>query len=148
MKKIKIYIFLGLAAMLLSSCVGVKTYNSVWTTSFAPNQVRLDLTLNDFVFVGKETVTVSYNTYFGFIKVIDEINGKEADMRNINYVKTYGTSWMPVEEYVDRALYDVKLKMPEAEIFMPVDNVVEIQEMFLGRKIKRTYTVIGYKIKR
>jgi hypothetical protein len=115
-----------------------------------PDRVEMHLEREDFEHLGDTTITVTYNRYIGFIKVLREINGKDVSRRNVVTVQTYGRTWMPFWRfggYINRALYDAKQAIPEAEIFIPVMVITESQNMFLGRKVKKTVEVRAYRIK-
>ncbi len=135
-------------AVLLSSCgIGTKTQRSLRTTSFMPDYVELRLDMDDFEYLGSSEVSVTYNKYFGFITFLHEINEKEVARRNVNSIRTYGRTWLFVGPYLRRALYDAKLEIPDAEIFIPVTIITEEQKMFMGSLIKKTMKVKAYKIK-
>jgi hypothetical protein len=133
--------------VLVSSCgLGTKTQKSLRTTSFMPDYVELKLTMDNFEYLGSSEVSVRYNKYIGFITFLHEINEKEVARRNINSIRTYGRTWLLVGPYLRRAMYDAKIEIPEAEIFIPVTVITEEQKMFLGSSIKKTMKVKAYKI--
>ncbi len=133
--------------MLFSSCgLGTKTQKALRTTSFMPDYVELRLTMDNFEYLGSSEVSVTYNKYLGFITFLHEINEKEVARRNINSIRTYGRTWLFVDPYLRRAMYDAKLEIPEAEVFIPVTIVTEEQKMFLGSSIKKTMKVKAYRI--
>lgn len=144
--KLKTITYLSVITLLLSSCAVNVSRKAMRTTTFMPDVVRLDLTLDDFEQVGETTVTFSYNTYLGAIRVLQDINGKEVAKRNVNSVKTYGRTWLPVGPYLERALYDAQLEIREAEIFIPVSIITEQENMFLGARVKKTMKVRAFKI--
>ncbi len=145
---LKYVVSLIAGAMVLTSCAGTYTVNKMRTTSLMPDNVEMKLTMDDFVFIKDTEVSVTYNTYLGSINILREVNDKEASKRNVNSVSTYGRTWMYISPYLQRALYDAKQEIPDAEIFIPVTEVDEIQNMFLGKKIKKTLTVRAYKMKK
>ncbi len=145
---LKYVMSLAVGALMLTSCAGTYTVNKMRTTSLMPDNVEMKLTMDDFVFIKDTDVSVTYNIYLNRIKVLREINGKEASKRTVNSVATYGRTWMYISPYLERALYDAKQEIPDAEIFIPVTEVDEIQNMFLGSKVKKTLTVRAYKMKK
>lgn len=145
---LKYVVSLVAGVALLSSCAGTYTVNKMRTTSLMPDNVEMKLTMDDFVFIKDTEVSVTYNTYLGGITILREINGKEASKRMVNSVSTYGRTWMYISPYLQRALYDAKQEIPDAEIFIPVTEVDEIENMVLGNKIKKTLTVRAYKMKK
>ena len=142
------FIFLLLFSFLFSSCnVGLTTRKALRTTSFMPDKVEMHMTLEDFESLGEAEVSISFNRYFGFVTILNEINGKEVAKRNVNSIQTYGRSWMHIGYNLEKALYDAQIKIPEAEIFIPVSIIIEQQKMFLGSKTKKTLKVRAYKLK-
>jgi hypothetical protein len=136
------------SAFALSSCgIGTYTTNRMLTTSLMPDRVDMRLTLDDFVYIQDTEVSVTYNKYM-FVSVLREINGREVSRRTVNRVSTKGRTWMPVSQNIERALYDAKQAIPDAEIFIPVSEVVETEKMFLGRKSKSTLVVRAYKLRK
>lgn len=144
----KFAVLLIFSSVILASCAGTSTISKMRTTSLMPDIVEMKLTMDDFVFIKDTEVSVTYNNYFGFITVLREINGKEASKRNINSVATYGRTWMYVSPYLQRALYDAKQDIPDAEIFIPVTEIDEVENMTMGSKVKKTLTVRAYKMKK
>ena len=45
-----------------------------------PNEVRLDLTLDDYEFVGETEVEVEYHRYIGLITYVNTVNGQTETM--------------------------------------------------------------------
>jgi len=146
MKKV-IFLAVGVAAIVLSSCVGMRTSNAVMTTSFDPDNVRLNLTMSDFKFIGKTDISVSSTTYFGAIKVVNDINGKVPSERDYKTVDVMGRSWHSFDVNFQRALWDAKQQFPDADIFVPFNITYEVHNMFMGRRVKQTMTVKAFTIK-
>ena len=71
MKQIKYLIFL-IAAVIFSSCGSVQK-----STTFRADDMRLNVGMNDLVYLGESEITVKYNVYLGCITVIDEVNGED-----------------------------------------------------------------------
>ena len=153
MYKLKNIIFLIsiiVFASLFSSC-GVSTTKLMRTGTFMPNDVRLNMTLDDFQYLGESEVTIEYSKYFGFITVFKLINGKEVARRNhsIMSLEGNGNFSMPLmlNQKLRRALFDVHIKYPNADFIVPVNIITESEGMFLGSNIKQKIKVKGYKIK-
>ncbi|MBI3502652.1 MAG: hypothetical protein HY063_12750 [Bacteroidetes bacterium] len=139
-----------LCTVLFSSCVGLRTTRSARSASFMPSDVRLNVTMDDYQYLGTEEVSVSYKRYLGFFTFYNEINGKETTLRNINIVNLYGHSAIGFTKYdftLLRALYAAMVKHQDADFVMPVSLVTEKEQMFLGSNVKKTLKVKVYKIK-
>jgi len=153
MKIIKIIIIAALAIS-LSGCFGTNTMTGLRSMRVTPDYVEMHMSMNDFEFIGDTKATIKYNVYIGLIPALMEVNGKEATRRNVNTVETGGTSfflfanWTSMGGYIQRALYDVKKEFPDAEILVPVMNIMETERMFLGKKNFQTLTVRAYKLKK
>jgi len=139
-------ILIVLIALVVSSC-GVTTQKAMRTTTFMPDYVEMNISLDDFKLIGESEVSVSYNTYVGVFRVINEINGKEVARRTIHNINTYGRTWLPIGGYLRRALYDVAIEYPQADLFIPAYIISEQEKMFGGRKVKKTMKVKVFEIR-
>jgi hypothetical protein len=133
--------------LLLSSCASNYTFRSSRTSSFLPDMVKFDLTSSDVQFLGEMDISVNYSQYMGIIKIFELINEKEVSARTINTMAIYGNRNVPLSPTLNRALYDVYMKYPEADFTVPVYVIEEQKNMFLGKKIKKTARIKAYKIK-
>jgi hypothetical protein len=136
-----------LIILLLSSCASNYTYRSSRTSSFLPDMVKFDLTSADVQFLGEMDISVNYSQYLGIIKIFELINEKEVSARTINTMSIYGNRNVPLSPTLNRALYDVYMKYPEADFTVPVYVIEEQKNMFMGKKIKKTARIKAYKIK-
>jgi hypothetical protein len=143
-----IYFSTLIALMLLASCASMYTVKSINTTSFAPTSVELKLTLDDFEYIGDDTVSVTYNTYFGMFHIIHNLNNKEVARRNVNVIQLYGRQNLPVNGRLKRALFASHIKYPNAEFIIPVSTITETQQMVFGSKNKMNLRVKAYKLKK
>ena len=144
---IKIFIPVCLILLLVSSCASINTSRVGRTSSFLPDLVRFDLTSANVEFLGEMDISVSYSQYLLFIKIIELINDKEVSARNINSMVMYGSRNIPLSPILNRSLYDVYIKYPEADFTIPVYVIEEQQNLFLGKKIKKIARIKAYKIK-
>ena len=139
-----------LALALLSSC-GVHTSKVMRTGSFMPDEVRLDLTMNDFETLGEGDVSLEFNRYFGFINNLKLINGKEVARRNQTIIDFSGrgnfNTFLSLNSRLRRASYEMHIKYPSADFLVPVNIITEKQGMFLGSRIIQTMKIKAYKIK-
>ncbi|HET6245915.1 MAG: hypothetical protein H0V01_15220 [Bacteroidetes bacterium] len=142
-------------AVLFSSCspagrIGTHTKHSMRSASFLPNVVRLDLTMNDFEYLGTQEVSVTYNRYLGLFSFISSVNQQEYARRNVNIVNLNGNTGyraLSLNYNLMQALYVSLVNFPNADFVVPVSIVEEKQQMFLGRVITKKLKVKMYKIK-
>jgi hypothetical protein len=132
---------------LVSSCASINTTRSSRSSTFLPDIVKFDLTANDVQFLGEMDISVNYSQYLGFIKIFELINDQEVNQRVVNSMSMHGRRNIPLSPMLNRALYDVYLKYPDADFTIPVYVVEEQQNLFLGKKIKKTAKIKAYKIK-
>lgn len=130
-----------------SSCVSTSTSRSGRTTSFYPDIVRFELTSSDFELIGEMDISVKYSQYLGVIRIFELINDKEVSRRNVNSMSIYGERSVPLNPPLNRALYDVYAKYPEADFTIPAYVINEQENQFLGKKIKKTARIKVYKLK-
>lgn len=150
MQSTKKQLFVAMAgmALLLSSCVGMRTSSSTSSVTMAPNNVELQMKISDYQYLGTENVTVSYNRYLGFYTIYDNINGANAEMRNVKIVDLQtANDPIPLNEGMRRALYNAMVKYPEIDFVVPVNVLTERNQMFLGRKVTQKLRVRMYKLK-
>ncbi len=138
-------LILGLIAF--SSCVSINTSRSGRTASFYPDLVRFELTSSDFEFIGEMDISVKYSQYLGIIRIFEFINDKEVSNRNINSMSIYGKRNIPMSPVLYRALYDVYVEYPDADFTIPSYVIDETENLFLGKKIKKTARIKVYKLK-
>jgi hypothetical protein len=136
-----------LIVMLVSSCASNYTSRSGRTSTFLPDLVRFDLTSADVEYLGEMDISVNYSQYLAFIKIFELINEKEVSARTVNTMAIYGNRNVPLSPTLNRALYDVYLKYPEADFTIPVYVIEEQHKLFMGKKIKKTARIKAYKIK-
>lgn len=140
MKQIKYLIFL-IAAVIFSSCGSVQK-----STTFRADDMRLNVGMNDLVYLGESEITVRYNVYLGCITVIDEVNGE--DYSSLDVKKTsLGNVAGILSGPISRAAYKVLNDYPEATYFLPVFNQSKVDRLFLGREISETAKIRAYKLK-
>jgi len=109
-----------------------------------PNEVRLNLELDDFTYIGEEEVVIEYKKVLGFT-ILHSINDKPVNRNQINTLQMHGRTFIYVQSGMERALFETHRTMPEADILMPVYTITEKQNMFLASNIKKTLKVKAYK---
>jgi len=148
MKKYIILFIIGFALLGTSCTLGRLTHKTVPATSFTPNIVKLDLTMEQFEYLGETEISVTLKTYFGMFKRIETINGLPKDIRNIKLTTFYGNKDIPVEGILKRAAYKVIEDFPDADYYVPVNYQENIHRMFLGNTKTITMKVKAYKFKK
>ena len=151
-KQKHLFYYLIVATFILSSCngmLGMRTVRNTRSASFMPDQVRLNVTMDDYQYISTQEVSVSYKQYFGFLNIFNEINKQPVAVRNINIVNLYGNPNLPPvnSPHLLRALYAAMVSAPDADFVVPVSVVTEEQKMFGGSTIVKTLKVKLYKIK-
>lgn len=146
--KIQSFLSVAVIALLLSSCA-VNTSRNMRTGSLMPDVVRLDLTLDDYEFVGQTEIEVEYHRYLRWITYTNTINGQPVT-NNKNYVDLQGRRSVRLDGrgQLRKAMYKAYKEFPEADFLMPTMSTAEVQQLFLGRKIKVTAKVKAYKIRK
>jgi hypothetical protein len=146
----KIYSILSLAtlAMLLLSC-SVSSVKKMPANSIMPELVLLETTLDDYEFLGDVEIEVEYHRYFGLFKYINTINGEPNSRRNKNFVYLRGKSPVNINPpLLNRALIKAYKEYPEADFLMPAITTMEVEQLFLGRKVKASAKIKAYKMKK
>lgn len=143
MKNKVLYISLILAMLTLSGC-GTLTKSKV----FAPNQIQLNLGMDDLEYLGEAKIDVTYRTYLGIIKVIDTVNNEPYNRTNDKEVSLYSQiGAYPLSADVNKAAYKLIEQFPEATYFQPVSLTKVKDRLFLG-SINRVEAVVkAYKFK-
>lgn len=145
MNKYRIFLYLILIVLVSSCSIGKNLTNKdMLTTSFMPNEVRLNLDLDDFVYIGEAEVVIEYKKVFGFT-MLHSINGKPVDRNQINSLKLHGRTFIYIQPGLERALFETHRTMPDADILIPLFTITEKQNMFLASNIKKTLKVKAYK---
>jgi hypothetical protein len=143
MKNRVLYISLILALFTLSGC-GTLTKSKV----FAPNNVQLNLGMDDLEYLGEVKIDMTYRTYLGFIKVIDTVNDEEYDRTNSKEVCLYSQFGVyPLSADINKAAYKLVEKYPDATYFQPILLTKVKDRLFLGSKNKIEAVVKAYKFK-
>lgn len=142
--------------IVISSCgtiqlsgIGSQTSHSTRAGSFMPDDVRLNLTMDDFQYLGTQEVSASFKKYLGCITVFNEINSQEVAKRTVNIVNLFGNSNLPVklDGTMMRALHIALVNVPDADFVVPVSVISEKQQMFLGSVVTKKLKVKMYKVK-
>ena len=144
--KLKNYIILcafGVLA-LMTSCVSQEQMNA---TYFKPNVVRLEMSMQDMVYLGDVTVDVEYKRYLGvFVKIL-KVNGEDYNPRYQKKASLTLTPKVSNDRYLNKALYKVQEVYPNADYIIPVSKSETRDLMFGGRIVHEQMRVKVYKLK-
>jgi hypothetical protein len=127
-----------------SSCVSTSTYRYGNTSSFFPDY---NISTPPYELMGEMDISVRYSQYLKFIKITELINDKEVSNRNVNSMIMSGRTDIRLSPMLCRALYDVYVKYPDADFIVPAFVIAEQENLFLGKKIKKTARIRVYKFK-
>lgn len=133
-------------ALSFSSCSGLRQVSGVQSTSFAPDCVRVEANIGDYVQLGETVVTVESRKYLGCINKIDKINDVDYNFRNVKIIELEGRTNIKLNGNVKMALYKVVEEYPDADYYVPVIKKTEVERMFLGRYVKESVTIKAYKL--
>lgn len=140
----KSIIFSLLTVLLLSSCVSQHTKNK---TYFRPDKVRLEMTMQDFEYLGDVTVSAEYKKYFGIFRKRLTINDEAYNPRvyTKSYLKT--DPGVRVGSTLNLAMYKVLDTYPEATFIIPANQKKVVEHMNGGRIIREEMTLKVYKLR-
>ena len=114
-------------------------------SEFRPNIVRLNLTMDDYQYLGDVTIDVEYKTYLGIFRKILTVNGEPYDPRF--YTNTDIAFGRKVKlGLLNKALYKVTATYPDADYLVPVSFNDIVEHMPAGRIHKCSLSVKAYAI--
>lgn len=131
-----------LMLLILSSCGTLEK-----TAVFRPNDVRLNIGMNDLTYLGEVEVSVSYRTYLGFIRVIDQVNGEPYSSFNIKKTSFNQNMNGILSGPINKATYKAINVYPDATYFQPIYKTAHKNRLFLGKEVTTTATIRAYKFK-
>ncbi len=138
-----ILILLAACSMTLASC----SVSRVSVSS--PGRVHMEVTMDDFEYLGESEISVEYRTYLGFIRIVDMVNGEPKDRQHTS--KLSANNGVPVFTKIpavfNRAAYKLAEEFPEAEYFRVVTTKTEKTRLFLGGSAVKTAKVKAYRLK-
>ncbi len=133
------YIALMTIMTLATSCVSQHNVNRAYAP-LKPNQVRLNVTMADYEYLGDVTMEVVYKHYGLWRKVLT-INGVKYDPRYFSKTQLDFTKRVKMSNLMKKACYKVVETYPEVDYIVPASFKKEYEHMFAGRNIKETFTV-------
>ncbi len=142
---VRLCLLIGVVS-LFSSCGSTMTSHKASAISFEPDVVRLDVTLDDFEYLGSVEVSVDYRTYLGVITSVDMVNG-EAYMgsREATSVSFSGINNMKFAGPISKSLYKVIETYPDADYYVPTVSQKKTNQLFLGSSSSYQMTFKAYK---
>lgn len=108
---------------------------------------RLELTMNDLQFLGESEISCEYDTYLGFIKHLQKVNGEDYVPGNDVKLNLPASLLSFKNKGMRVAAAKLLQKYPEGEYFQVVMDTKDTDVAFLGSSTKRTVKVRVYKFK-
>lgn len=136
-----------ISVLTLSSCSNYFTFSEKRTTSLTPDFVRLDISMSDFEYLGKTEISVTSREYLGFIQVIDSINNRAYNYRDVRVTELVGPRDIKLSGEMRRAAYKVIDEFPEATYYIVASDYQQIHRLFLGKQTVRRMEIQAYKYK-
>lgn len=125
----------------LTSCGTVRTSKAY------DMPVRMELQMDDLVFLGVSEISYQYDTYFGCIRTINMVNGKIYNPGNDTEL-SLPMGHLPVRDKgMSLAAAKCLADYPEAEYFQVVMDTKQTDRLILGSSTTRTVKVRCYKFK-
>jgi hypothetical protein len=135
------------AAVSLSACSNYYTYTERRSTSLTPDDVRLNINLSDFEYMGKTEISVRSRQYLGFINRIDSVNNRPFNYRDVRIVELTGPRDIKLTPDMQKAAYKVLDEFPDATYYVVSSNYMKVHRLFLGKWAMHTMEVQAYKYK-
>jgi hypothetical protein len=143
----KYFLIFLIAAVSLSACSNYYTLTSRRSTSLTPDNVRLNINLSDFEYMGKTEISVKSRQYLGFINRIDSVNNRQYNYRDIRIVELTGPRDIRLTEDMQKAAYKVLDEFPDATYYIVSSDYEKVHRLFLGKYKLHTMEVQAYKYK-
>lgn len=137
-------LFLIVLTLCLTSCISEHRINR---TYFRPDDVRLEMSMSDFEYLGKTTIDVEYKTYFGIFRKILSINGIPYNHRYHSETRVKTDPKIRVGSVMRRGMYKVIEDYPDADYVIPTQQQQNYEHMFMGRVVHKKLTVKVYKLR-
>lgn len=147
MKKLIWIITILIVPVIFTSCSNFYTYSQKRSISLTPDFVRLNVDINDFEYLGQTEISVSSRQYIGFIKVIDSINNRPYNYRDIRVTELSGPADINLRNEMKKAAYKVVDEFPEATYYVISNDYKQINRMFLGKKEVHRMEIQAFKYK-
>lgn len=138
----RLYSLLALAGVLFMTSCGV----SREATLFNPDNIQLELTMDDLAYLGSAEISVSYDVYLGIITKIREVNGKAYNSFDKKSVDMNGI-FFNIDPGLSEAAVKVLEDYPEANYCQTVIKTTTTHKLFLGKEVEKTAIIRAYKFK-
>lgn len=148
MKKILSFAMAIMMLVAMSSCtVSKHVANNNYKTPFKPNQTRLYLTMNDYEYLGQETIEVQYKVYLGIFRKLYTINGEKYIPRYYTVTSLNMAVPAGISSYMKKAMYKIFEKFSGADYIVPLYTQKQVEHMNGGRIVTQTMTFKAYRVK-
>lgn len=141
----KVFKLIAICAItLIAASCGSITKNQ----SYSFDEVRLNMNMNDLVYLGEAEISVEYSSYLGgLFKSIEKVNGESYNPVHEKKVRipNHGRKFM--NKNLDKAAYKLVEKYPDAVYFQVVFETSHKDKLFLGSVNKEYAKVRAYKLK-
>lgn len=142
MKVIKI-LTLVIAVLGMASCGTMQK-----TNAYKVSSTKMELGMEDFVFLGESEISCEYDTYLGFIKRLNTVNGEVFNPgEKISLRVATNNSSLLGSTGMKYAAARLLKKYPDAHYFQVVSDVKNTDVLFLGATTKRVAKVRVYKFR-
>lgn len=146
MKRVLIILTLAATLLTVTSCVSNRKV-STEGAGFRPDVVRLDMTMQDYEYMGDVTVSAEYTRYIGIFVKVRKINDEDYNPRNRTYTKINMDPKFSISDYLHQALYKVTELYPNADYIIPASYKANKQIMNGGRYVREEMTVKVFRLK-
>ena len=136
-----------LVAVLGTSCVSQHNVARNYA-DLRPDVVRLNLTMDDYTYLGDVIIDVEYKTYLGIFSKILTVNGEPYNPRyqHRTYIEFRHGSQLHMGK-LSKALYKVTDTYPNADFIMPASSSDVVEHMTAGRIHKRSMVIKAFALK-
>lgn len=138
--KFIVFVFVALFA---TSCVSQRSIKSY----FNPDEVRVEMNMDDFEYMGSVSVSAEYKTYGLCVKTIS-LNGEAYNPRQYTTTDFSLGDRTKYSKEIRKALYKVTEMYPDADYIVPTVYNKTIDHMIGGRIINETLTIKVYRFKK
>ncbi len=141
----KIFKLIAICAIsLVATSCGSITKNR----SYSFDEVRLNMNMNDLVYLGEAEISVEYSTYlFGAFKSVERVNGEMYNPTHETRLSIPSNSCNFTNGNLELAAYKLVETYPDAVYFQVVFETSKKDKLFLGSLNKEYAKVRAYKLK-
>ncbi len=140
MKIIRLFM-MALVVLCFTAC-GTIQKSSPYTVG-----TRLEITMNDLQFLGESEISCEYDTYFGFIRHLNKVNGEDYIPGNVTKLQLPASALSFNNKGMRMAAAKLLQQYPDGTYFQVVMDTKTTDVAFLGSSTKRVAKVRVYKFK-